>query len=131
MYEGAAAAYASLAQHLEDLYPAASPVKFFLGDAPTMVDTVVYPHLLYHMRAPVAAPELHSEVVPRPPPPPPSPTHTHCPVCALCTVAMHCRVLLDVCLADPPMKLHPDYPHDLSRLERKQSVANKLRHAMQ
>lgn len=85
MYEGAAAAYASLAQHLEDLYPAASPVKFFLGDAPTMVDTVVYPHLLYHMRAPVAAPELHSEVVPRPPPLPPPP-HTHTAPSALCAL---------------------------------------------
>lgn len=66
VYEGAAAAYASLAQHLEELYPAASDVHFFLGDAPSTVDAVVYPHLLYHLRSPVAAPELRTQV-PLPP----------------------------------------------------------------
>mmetsp|Transcript_15986 Transcript_15986/g.48012 ORF Transcript_15986/g.48012 Transcript_15986/m.48012 type:complete len:322 (-) Transcript_15986:170-1135(-) len=62
VYEGAAAAYASLAQHLEELYPAASEVHFFLGDAPSTVDAVVYPHLLYHLRSPVAAPELRTQL---------------------------------------------------------------------
>jgi Glutathione S-transferase, C-terminal domain len=37
-------------------------VKFFFGDKPSSVDAVLYPHLLYHHRSPVAAPELRNAV---------------------------------------------------------------------
>ena len=39
-------------------------VKYFFGDQPSSVDAVLYPHLLYHHRSPVAAPELRKAVRP-------------------------------------------------------------------
>jgi metaxin len=58
IYEGAKQAYASLAQQMEKHN--SGEVKFFFGDKPSSVDAVLYPHLLYHHRSPVAAPELRS-----------------------------------------------------------------------
>ena len=62
VYNGAAEAYASLAQHLEELYPGGSDVNFFMGTAASSVDAALYPHLLFHLRAPVSAPELRTQV---------------------------------------------------------------------
>lgn len=39
-----------------------SDVKFFFGEHPSSFDAVLYPHLLFHYRSPVAAPELRRQV---------------------------------------------------------------------
>jgi hypothetical protein len=63
VYGAAGKAYASLATHLEELYPGnAAPVSFFMGPKASTVDAVLYPHLLYQLRSPVAAPELREQV---------------------------------------------------------------------
>lgn len=63
VYGAAGKAYASLASHLEKLYPGnAAPVSFFMGPKASTVDAVLYPHLLYQLRSPVAAPELREQI---------------------------------------------------------------------
>lgn len=63
VYGNAGRAYASLANHLQRLYHGNAPtVSFFLGTTASTVDVVLYPHLLYHLRSPVAAPELRAQL---------------------------------------------------------------------
>lgn len=63
VYDTAGKAYASLANHLQQLYPGnAAPISFFLGPDASTVDAALYPHLLYHLRSPASAPELRTQL---------------------------------------------------------------------